>query len=131
MQWVEQRIQEAIERGEFENLSGKGKPLRWDDNPFTPADMQLAYHLLRSQGFTLPWIETRWELMADIQQMRRQLAHLKAQSKGGKLEEKQRVVLGERIDELNRRIRNYNISVPLARFQLPILDRETELEGKR
>ena len=31
--WVERQIREAMERGEFDNLPGAGKPLHLDDDP--------------------------------------------------------------------------------------------------
>lgn len=129
MRWVEERIGEAIERGEFENLRGKGKPIQWEENPFTPPEQQLAFHLLRSQGFTLPWIETRRELQAEIAQLRQEIARLRQPSARPFGLERQKAQLEQRIAELNQRIRRYNIEAPLARFQLPILDCERELEG--
>ncbi|WP_337588323.1 DUF1992 domain-containing protein [Paenibacillus gorillae] len=35
---VEQRIQEAMARGEFEQLKGKGKPLELEDLSYVPED---------------------------------------------------------------------------------------------
>ncbi len=131
MRWVEELIRQAIEQGEFDHLQGKGKPLHWEEDPFTPPDLQLAYHLLRSNGFTLPWIETRRELIAEIDHLRRTVAKLRADPGGSVLDERQKASLSKRIDELNGRIRSYNILVPLERFQLPILDHKTELEGNR
>ena len=55
-QWesaVDQQIREAHERGDFDNLPGRGRPLPsepWDD------DWGLAHHILRQAGETLPWI---------------------------------------------------------------------------
>ncbi|MDI6814293.1 MAG: DUF1992 domain-containing protein [Desulfitobacteriaceae bacterium] len=131
MRWVEELIRQAIEQGEFDHLQGKGKPLHWDEDPFTPPDLQLAYHLLRSNGFTLPWIETRRELLAEIEQLRTTIAKLRAGTGGSVLGERQKAILSKRIDELNQRIRSYNIHAPLERFHLPILDHKTELEGNQ
>src|ERR1051325_4406897 len=55
-QWesaVEKQIREAEERGEFDNLPGKGKPLplgHWD------AEWGMAFHVLTNAGETLRWI---------------------------------------------------------------------------
>ena len=55
-QWesaIDKQIREAEERGDFDHLPGKGKPLRvetWDD------DWGLAFHVLKQAGETLPWI---------------------------------------------------------------------------
>ncbi|RCK72022.1 MAG: putative cytoplasmic protein [Anaerolineae bacterium] len=131
MRWVEEIIQAAIEKGEFENLRGKGKRIEWDENPFAPPDWQLAFHLLRSNGFTLPWIETRRELLMEIAELRRRAACLRETSSDDHWRERERAQLERQIGELNHRIRRYNISAPLAHFQLPILDCEAELEGNQ
>ena len=39
---AEQKIQEAIEEGKFDNLPGKGKPIVFDDDMFTPSHIRLA-----------------------------------------------------------------------------------------
>jgi len=55
-QWenaIDKQIREAEERGDFDHLPGKGKPLRlesWDD------EWGLAFHVLKQAGETLPWI---------------------------------------------------------------------------
>jgi hypothetical protein len=44
-------IQEAMQRGEFENLPGKGKPLNLSDYFNTPEDVRLAYSIELIQTF--------------------------------------------------------------------------------
>ena len=47
---VEAAIKEAMERGEFENLHGRGKPI--DQNTYfeTPAELRAALTLLKNAG---------------------------------------------------------------------------------
>jgi hypothetical protein len=45
---VEQRIKEAQERGEFDDLPGKGKPLEMEDDSSVPEDLRLAYKILKN-----------------------------------------------------------------------------------
>ena len=45
---VEDRIQRAQEEGAFENLPGKGKPLKLDDDSSMPEDLRLAYKILKN-----------------------------------------------------------------------------------
>lgn len=40
-----------MERGEFDNLSGKGKPLDLDEYFATPEDMRMAFALLKSNDY--------------------------------------------------------------------------------
>lgn len=46
--FIEQKISEAIEAGEFDNLEGAGKPLDLDDYFNTPADLRMGYSVLKS-----------------------------------------------------------------------------------
>jgi hypothetical protein len=48
---VEQIIKEAMEAGEFDNLEGKGKPIRHDEYFSVPPDRRLGYSALKSAGF--------------------------------------------------------------------------------
>ena len=52
LDWIaEQRIREAIERGEFERLPGRGAPLDLDDDPLLPDDLRVAYRILKNAGY--------------------------------------------------------------------------------
>jgi hypothetical protein len=48
---VEEKIREAMARGEFDNLPGKGKPIDLSEYFATPEDLRLAYSLLKNAGF--------------------------------------------------------------------------------
>ncbi len=71
---VEDRIQEAMERGEFDNLRGKGKPLDLKKNPWA-GDCELAFHILENAGFAPEWIERDKALRAELAALRRLLDH--------------------------------------------------------
>src|SRR5581483_4112960 len=61
-------LDELAEQGYFQNLPGSGKPLDLSDEdyPFIPDDMRLAYRILRNAGYSLPWIELRKDIEAEI-----------------------------------------------------------------
>ncbi len=59
---AEEQIQSAIRRGEFENLSGKGKPLDLDDDTCIPEELRVAYRVLRNAGCLPPTIALRHEI---------------------------------------------------------------------
>ena len=61
---AERRIREALERGEFDDLPGAGKPLALDDEPLVPEDLRAAYRVLRNAGFVPPELESRREIRA-------------------------------------------------------------------
>lgn len=48
---VEQKLAEAVSRGELDDLPGQGKPLDLDDDPLVPEDLRLAYRILKNAGF--------------------------------------------------------------------------------
>lgn len=61
--WMaEQRIAEAMARGEFDDLPGRGKPLVLNDDPFVPDEMWLAHKVLKNAGCLPEEIETRKEI---------------------------------------------------------------------
>jgi DnaJ-like protein len=45
---AERRINEAMSRGEFENLPGAGKPLDLEDYFNTPEDLRMAFSILKN-----------------------------------------------------------------------------------
>jgi hypothetical protein len=60
---AEQRIREAMERGEFDTLPGAGKPLAFEDETWVPEDLRLAYRILKNHGFIPPELELRKEII--------------------------------------------------------------------
>jgi hypothetical protein len=59
---VERRIKEALENGEFEHLSGKGKPLALEDDSHIPEDLRIAYKILKNADCLPPEIQERKEI---------------------------------------------------------------------
>ena len=45
---AESRIREAIEKGEFDNLPGAGKPLNLEEYFSTPEDLRMAFSILKN-----------------------------------------------------------------------------------
>ncbi len=61
---VETIIREAQERGDFDNLKGKGQPIDLDAYFETPEDLRLAYSALKNAGLVSPEIELLQEIAA-------------------------------------------------------------------
>jgi hypothetical protein len=59
---AEAKIQDAMGRGEFERLPGRGRPLRLDDMSGVPPHMRLGYKILRNAGLPPPEVELRREV---------------------------------------------------------------------
>ena len=48
---AEQRIREALERGDFDGLSGAGVPLNLEADKHVPEELRMAYTLLKNSGY--------------------------------------------------------------------------------
>jgi len=60
---AEQRIGEAVARGELDGLPGAGRPLELDDDRFVPEELRVAYRILKNAGCLPPELATRGELV--------------------------------------------------------------------
>lgn len=136
---IDEIIQRAIEEGKFDDLPGKGEPLHLDENPYLDPAWRAAYHLLKSSGYTLPWIETLREIESDLESARLNLARTwtwwsaARENQAGAQDaeaEWERAVSSfrEQVQELNRRIRDYNLVTPSAQFQRRMIDVDREIE---
>ena len=65
---VESKIKEAMERGEFDNLHGKGKPLDLGAYFDTPEDVRAAYSVLKNAGMLPREVELLKEI-AELKQV--------------------------------------------------------------
>ncbi len=136
---ISRQIEEAQRKGDFDNLPGKGKPLKLDINPGADPEKELAYKLLKDNDFVLPWIEKGQQIDRDLSAARKALAvtwDLVRRSGAGDRwvqDEWLRAqdVFRERIAVLNRLIRDYNLEIPNLRFERFILDAEREIEKVR
>jgi len=59
---VEQRIKEAQQKGEFDDLPGCGRPLVMEDDSRIPEDLRLAYKILKNAGCIPPELELKREI---------------------------------------------------------------------
>jgi Domain of unknown function (DUF1992) len=66
---VEDKIEEAIARGEFDNLPGKGKPLDLDAYFATPEHLRMGYSILKSANI----IPEEMELLRQIEGLKKSL----------------------------------------------------------
>lgn len=67
---VEAIIKEAMERGEFDNLPGKGKPIDLTEYFETPEEVRMANSVLKNAGMTSREVN----LLKKIAQLKRLLA---------------------------------------------------------
>jgi hypothetical protein len=81
---VEAMIRDAQERGEFDNLPGKGKPIDLDAYFETPEEVRLAQSVLKNAGMTSPEVL----LLKEIAGLRQLLPSLPDEDKKQEIQKK-------------------------------------------
>ena len=134
---IDQKIREAMEQGEFDNLSGKGAPIDLSENPFEDPDWRTAHRLLRNAGFAPSWIEESKDIDAELEVARTNLSRvwmILQNARGNEFEKSAEARWGKSLKafraqaaQLNRRIAAWNLKVPAGGFQRKMIDGEREI----
>lgn len=66
------RIEEAINKGEFQNLTGQGERINFDFLSSIPPENRAAYSLLRNSGF----VPEEVQLLKEIGELREKIASM-------------------------------------------------------
>ena len=136
---VSKQIQEAMERGDFKDLPGKGKPQQRDDNPYIPPAVRMVNQMLKDNGFAPRWIGIDKEIRAETEQAEKLIENLKGRQK--RLEARLRAQPLKRdairsafdlertraleaytiqLEQLNQKIQQWNLMIPLSDKQHPL-----------
>ena len=67
---AERKIQAWIDEGGPEKLSNKGKPLDLAENPFAPADMRMAFKVMKNAEIAPDWIEISKDIEIELSRSR-------------------------------------------------------------
>ncbi|MFA9460517.1 DnaJ family domain-containing protein [Thiohalorhabdus sp. Cl-TMA] len=59
---AEERIQEAMEEGVFDDLPGEGEPLELEDDSMVPEELRTAYRMLKNSGHLPPELAPNQEI---------------------------------------------------------------------
>lgn len=59
---AEERILAAMQRGEFDNLAGAGRPLPADDLAMLPEELRMACRILKNAGYAPPQLLLRRQI---------------------------------------------------------------------
>jgi hypothetical protein len=59
---AEERIREAMDRGEFDDLPGRGEPLELENDSHLPEDLRIAYKILKNADCLPPELQLRKEI---------------------------------------------------------------------
>ncbi|GLH01598.1 Uncharacterized protein GBIM_07701 [Gryllus bimaculatus] len=131
---VEDLIQESMARGDFNNLSGSGKPLkRQNINPYVDFVTHKMNEVLIDNGFVPEWITLQKDVTQEINNLRDLLAQKRTllgpeplTSKEKSIWEKELKNIHERVVQLNRKINSFNLQVPLLNKQMIFFQLEQE-----
>ncbi len=133
-QWetgVDIAIRKAMEAGEFDNLPGEGQPIDLSIDPYAPADMQLAFKIMKQNGIAPDWIVQGKTLQAKLESWQ---SRLKAAHKAYKTSKNvavwfdTREKLGEDAAKLNKEIVAFNLKLPTGFTHQPLINMERAIE---
>ncbi|XP_063699255.1 dnaJ homolog subfamily C member 28 [Culicoides brevitarsis] len=124
---VEDLIQEAMSRGDFQNLKGVGKPLDnvQSQNPYVDFTTHKLNKILMDNGFVPEWIMLQKEINEEIAELKQSLAYERAFV--GKLPlTKEEIDFWdeilqkheESVTNINKKIDKFNLIVPVMDKQL-------------
>lgn len=132
---VEDLIQQSMAKGEFDNLSCKGKPLppRAADNPYVDFVTHKMNQVLIDNGFAPEWITLQKEILREIEDIKIEL--LKDRQCVGteplspedlSLWNQHLEKYNSRVNHLNSKINKFNLLVPLLRKQMLFMHLQKE-----
>ncbi len=144
---VSEQIEEAMERGEFKDLPGKGEPLKLDTNPLLTPQARMTNRLLKENGFAPRWIELEKEIKQEKVQLERLLTNLKARrerlviflaqhpdrhkavSRSFEYERARSLArYSEKLENLNQKIQRVNLLMPTRNRQYGLINKEAALD---
>lgn len=155
--WIDEQIREAQERGQFDNLPGRGKPLDLTPNPHA-GDREMAFKILRDAGYAPEWIELDKAIRGKLERARTALArawtrHQESTRKpwepatsklrswrppapGSQMAAERSlaawqeavVAFRQEVEAINREITELNLKVPSPGFQRAKVDAEREVQ---
>ncbi|XP_006753172.1 PREDICTED: dnaJ homolog subfamily C member 28 [Myotis davidii] len=131
---VEDLIQESMARGDFDNLSGKGKPLqKFSGCSYIDPMTHNLNRILIDNGYQPEWILMQKEIKGTIDQLRESIvvSRKKLGNPMTTTEQKQWNQVCEQFHEdirkLNKRVNDFNLIVPLLTRQKVHFDAQKEI----
>lgn len=122
---VEDLIQEAMQKGDFSNLSGQGKPLnKQDQNPYVDFVTHKINNILLENGFQPEFITMNKEIRGEIEDLKTKLKFERSKLKYPAMDEDEskwkRVLEEFAVDEknINKRIDKFNLICPILNKQM-------------
>jgi len=144
---AEDHIHDAIQRGDFDNLPGSGKPLNLEADRLVPPEYRLAYRIMRDNEVQPEWIMLQNEIDTLIQAARHALRNAarqyfalleKYQDKPGVMAVAKRLeardlrdfaqaCFHDQVRVINRKVALLNLKLPAWYLTRDLLDAEREI----
>ncbi|KZS05018.1 Uncharacterized protein APZ42_031961 [Daphnia magna] len=123
---VEDLIQESIAKGEFTNLKGTGKPLaNQNHNPYIDIVTHKINQVLIENGFSPQWVMLEKDIRSEITNLKLRLEEERRKLGKIPLKESEKLVwnklldvLSDDVKQINKKINDYNLIVPLLSKQM-------------
>jgi DnaJ family protein C protein 28 len=144
--WIDEQIREAQQRGAFDNLPGKGRPLHLTPNPYA-RDREMAFKILQDAGYAPDWIELDKAIRGKLERARialdrswawrrARLGELAGKTDSWSMAERERALdswqtavglFQEEVAAINEEIDDLNLKVPGLQFQRSRIDASAEV----
>lgn len=118
---ADRRIKDAMDAGEFDDLDGKGQPLRIEDDPLTPPEVRAAHRLLKNANALPQWLQMEKDIVAEKKSFAPYVERgIRAVGTGKNAPSKERIAarlrveVKERVDTINTLILKYNEIAPAS-----------------
>ena len=121
---VEDVIREAIERGDFDNLPGKGKPLNLVQDPLVDPITAIVSRMFGDNDLSHPLLEARKTIVAEAEQCR---AALESAWRGQLNWDEAMQTFRTRVKEINRDVRLFNLKAPSPALHGLVIDPDAEI----
>lgn len=136
-------LKKAIERGEFDNLAGAGKPLDLEENPFEPNELHMVHKILKDNGYAPYWIELGKDIDGLRAKLNREVDSFKQYTRMVFSQKRSRAAMRryeqkkndfdaqsrERLEEISNKILDYNLNCPVSDLGRVNFDVDTELKS--
>ncbi|XP_018300701.1 dnaJ homolog subfamily C member 28 [Mycetomoellerius zeteki] len=124
---VEDLIQEAMNKGEFTDLPGMGKPLKTTNatNPYVDFVTHKLNQILIDNGFTPEWIQLSKEIREETEELKKKLSEARNDVSKLPLTPKDELIWNDKLEkfktttrQINNKIDKYNLLVPILQKQM-------------
>ncbi|RUS70008.1 hypothetical protein EGW08_022225 [Elysia chlorotica] len=122
---VDDLIRESMQRGDFDNLSGKGKPLDHSDyNPFIDLTTHNINKIMVNNGFKPEWIMLSKEIRDNIALAREKLAVIREKLGPPPYSEQNQIRWEFHTSEFSHRVQEINVMINKYNFIVPFMEKQ-------